>query len=126
MEKIKVLANTEKNRLYIALSGSFDIEDTVPVINRINHEVAKLRPGFGVINDIRFLNHVDIAAAKRIKKGTTILKEHGAKHLVRVVGGSTLSIKIFAKFANLTKRGLKISYVPTPEEAEKILNDLNL
>ena len=124
-EKSTIKADVKKNRLYIKLTGSYTAEDTIPIINRINHEVVKLKPGFGVINDIRELQKVDIKAALRIKKGTKIVKEKGAKHIIRVVGSSKFALRIFAKFANLIDN-LKISYVPTIEKAEELLTKQKL
>ena len=54
-EKTTIRADVAKNRMYIRLTGSYTVDDTIPVINRINCEVVKLKPGFGVINDIREL-----------------------------------------------------------------------
>lgn len=124
-DKSIIKADVKKNRLYLKLSGSYTIEDAIPIINRINHEVVKLKPGFGVISDIIELGSVDIKAAFSIKKGTGIIIDNGAKHLVRVVGNSKMALKLFAKFANLTSR-VKISYVPTMEKAEELLNEENL
>ena len=61
----------------------------------------------------------------RIKKGTKIVKEKGAKHIIRVVGSSKFALRIFAKFANLIDN-LKISYVPTIEKAEELLTKQKL
>lgn len=115
-------ADTSLNRLNMRLSGSFSEEETIPIINRINAEVSKLKPGFDIINDIRDLKKVNIKAALRIKKGTKILEEKGGKRLIRVVGSSKLAIQIFAKFASFKKSSMKVHYVPSIEEAHKILS----
>lgn len=124
-EKTLIKADVKHNRMYLKFTGSYSIEETIPVINMINHEVVKLQPGFGVINDLRELKYVNLKAALRIKKGTTILQHHGARHLVRVVGGSRMAVKIFAKFSNIVSK-MKISYVPTIEKAEEILTEHEL
>ena len=124
-EKTLVKADIKHNRMYLKFSGSYSIEETIPVINMINHEVVKLKPGFGVINDLRELKYVNLKAALRIKKGTTILQQQGARHLIRVVGGSKMAVKVFAKFSNIISK-MKISYVPTIEKAEEILAEHNL
>jgi hypothetical protein len=124
-EKTTIRADVAKNRMYIRLTGSYTVDDTIPVINRINCEVVKLKPGFGVINDIRELKKVDIKAALKIKKGTEIIQEKGEKHIIRVVGNSKFALRIFAKFANLVKN-VQVNYVPTLEKAEELLEEHNL
>jgi anti-anti-sigma regulatory factor len=118
-----IVADKALNRLNIQLSGTFSIEDALPLINRINAEVVKLREGFDVINDVRELKFVDSKAAKEIKKGTAIMQSKGAKIIIRVVGSSKFALVTFAKFSNFNNSNMKIYYAPTLEDAYKILEE---
>ncbi len=118
-----ITADKILNRLNMKLSGTFSIEDTLPIINRINAEIVKLQEGFDVINDVRELKFVDTKTAKEIKKGTTILQDKGAKRLIRVIGSSKLALMTLAKFSNFSNSKMKIYYAPTLEDAYKILEE---
>lgn len=118
-----ITADKILNRLNMKLSGTFSIEDTLPIINRINAEIVKLQEGFDIINDVRELKFVDTKTAKEIKKGTTILQDKGAKRLIRVIGSSKLALMTLAKFSNFSNSKMKIYYAPTLEDAYKILEE---
>jgi hypothetical protein len=118
---IKVSANNLENRLYMTLSGSIDLNDALETIRQIRLEVAKLEPGFDVINDIRFLKIANLQAALKIKQGSKIIENAGAKRVIRVVGSSTFAVKVFAKFSSLIGSKTKVHYVPTMEEAMEIV-----
>jgi hypothetical protein len=122
MTRIEV--NRLKNRFNLTLSGSFDIKDAIDTISEIKRKVIELKPGFDVVNDIRFLKVVNMAAALKIRAGTKILEEHGAKRIIRVVGGSQIAVKVFAKFSSLFGSKVEVHYVPTIEEANKILEGI--
>ena len=119
---VRIITNTVNNRFTLTLSGSFDINDAIETIREIKREVIKMSPGFDVITDIRFLKNVKLPAALKIKNGTKILEDYGAKRVVRIVGGSQLAVKVFAKFSSLFGSKCEVYYVPTLEEAEKILS----
>ena len=116
----KVIVNKKLNRLTMTLSGKFDISDARTIVKILSHRVNDLEPGFEVINDIRFVKIASIPAALMIKKGTAVLEEHGARVIIRVVGGSSFSLKLFAKFSRYTSK-TKIYFVPTLEDAEEKL-----
>ncbi len=119
----RISSNRFKNRLTITLSGTFDVTDALSALIELKHEVTKMQTAFDVITDLRFLKGANIQAALKIKQGTKLLENHGAKRIVRVVGGSQLAVKVFAKFATLFGSTTKVYYVPTIEEAEKILQN---
>lgn len=118
-----VVAEKNKNLLNMRLAGSFILEDTSPIIDKIHTEVVKLKPGFDVINDVRDLNKLDTKTANEIKKGTKILEERGAKRLIRIVGSSKFVVQIFTKFSNFSKSKMKVYYVKTLDEALKIIQE---
>jgi len=117
----KIVINPILNRFTLTLSGSFDLEDALHTIREIEHEVTGMKPGFDVITDLRFLKRLNMQAAMKIKKGTKILEKRGAKRVVRIVGGSQLAVKVFGKFSSLFGSKTEVYYVPTLEDAEKIL-----
>lgn len=102
------------------ISGDVQLAESKRVVAELRNRAKELQPGFDVINDLRYLKISSLSAALQIKNGVKVLAEHGSNRTIRVVGGSKFAIFIFAKYSELTAKG-KVFYVPTVEDAEKIL-----
>jgi hypothetical protein len=119
MQKIK--ADTEKNRLYIILAGTLSLKDAESTRNLILKEIETLKPNFDVVNDISKFIRGDDEAGRVLKEIMAILMSKNVNRVVRVIGTSKTGLMQFANFSPQTD-SYKLSYVPTLEEAEKILD----
>jgi hypothetical protein len=119
MQKIK--ADIEKNRLLITLIGTLSLEEAEKVKKLIFKEAESLQPDFDVINDIsKFIRGAD-EAGQVLKEIMAILISKKVNRIVRVVGTSKTGLLQFANYS-IQADSYKISYVPTLEQAEKILD----
>ena len=121
-----IIAKKAENRLYIVLSGRFDMQDTAGILQDLIARAKELEPGFDVINDIRQVKFANTATSNEIKKGTAALEKAGARAIVRVVGKSKYALLLFAKFAQLSTKSskTKIFHVPSMEAAELKLSSI--
>lgn len=117
---IKFEADTEKNRLYITLSGKVDEKEAEDSMLFVVKEVHKLKPGFDVITDFSGLESADNNTRKALRGAMDYLSLHGVGRVVRIVGGAKAMLLKFADFTRGFK-GYKVMYVPTMEDAEKKL-----
>lgn len=120
MYKIKV--NPHENRLYLFFSGYIDVDESKRVIRDLENRAKELKPGFDIINDLRYLKKTSLPAALNVKHGVKLLRKYGSNRAVRVVGGSKFAIFLFAKYSEFTTKG-KVFYVPTMDKALEILNE---
>jgi len=111
----------KNNCFHIVLSGSFDVNDARSTLKEVQFKVEEIQPEFDVITDIRFLKFADMGATRLIKQGTDVLINHGAKRIIRVVGGSSFALKLFARFSKVQNKNVELYYVGTLEEAQEMV-----
>jgi hypothetical protein len=118
---IKIKKDTGLNRLYITLTGIISFEAAMEAKQQIETEVEGLKPDFDLINDISKFIHGDDETGKILQEIMYFLIRKKVNRVIRVVGTSKTGLIQFAN-NSLTVESYKLSYVPTLEEAEKILN----
>ncbi len=115
-----VIADIQKNRLYVKLVGFFDYNEMKASTDKTIEEVKKLKPGFDVINDVSEFRPAGQDMLKEIERAQSFLKKSGVRHGVRVEGKSRLANMQFSRI------GKTVDYVAeaveTMEEAEKLLD----
>ena len=121
MYKLKI--DTNKNRLSLSLIGTISLEEAKKIRQTIESSLVQLSPGFNVVNDISKMIHADDAAGIVLKEIIILLVQHGVKKVVRIVGPSKTALLQFAN-NSLQLEQYKISYVPSIEEAENLLNEV--
>jgi hypothetical protein len=120
MYHIKV--DETKNRLYISINGTLPMEEAQKAKRKIEFSITQLKPGFDVINDISKLIRADDIAGSVLKEIMILLIQKGVRRVIRVVGTSKIGLIQFAN-NSLQIEQYKLSYVPSLEEAEKLLNE---
>jgi hypothetical protein len=118
---VKVKRDDLKNRLYVNLSGMLSLAEAGKAKDLIEKEVAFLKPGFDLINDISKFIHGDDEAGSTLKEIMILLIQKKVNRVVRIVGTSKMGLIQFANNSFSTD-SYKLYYVPTLEEAEKFLN----
>ena len=121
MYKLKI--DTNKNRLSLSLIGTISLEEAKKIRQTIESSLVQLSPGFNVVNDISKMIHADDASGIVLKEIIILLVQHGVKKVVRIVGPSKTALLQFAN-NSLQLEQYKISYVPSIEEAENLLNEV--
>ena len=111
------------NRLSIILSGSIGKLEGEKCAAEIVGAVNQLKRGFDVITDISHYKTADKKSEEFFKGTLKFMKIRGVRNVVRVVGGSKEAL---VKFAQVTKQveNYHVKYVPTMEEAEKLLDQV--
>ena len=112
----------EKNRLIISLSGVILYPEVLKIKDRIYKAVESLKPGFDTINDLSNFIKGDDDAATILGEVNKHLIEKKVRRIVRIVGPSRTGLMQFAKYSPPDVNQF-IKYVPTMEEAEKILGE---
>lgn len=118
---VKVQKDAEKNRLYVTLTGIISLEAAREAQSLIQAEVEQLKPDFDLVNDISKFIHGDDEAGKILQEIMIFLIKHKVRKIIRVVGTSKTGLIQFANYS-LPIEAYRLSYVPTMEEAEKILS----
>ncbi|MFA7228118.1 MAG: hypothetical protein WC061_03700 [Melioribacteraceae bacterium] len=118
----KIKKDIVRNRLYVTLTGILSLDAAREAKKLIETEVAGLKPNFDLINDISKFIHGDDEAGIILKEIMIILIQNKVNRVIRIVGTSRMGLLQFAN-NSLAVESYKLSYVPTLEEAEKILNE---
>lgn len=118
-------SDVERNRLYIALWGTFEEQEARIAATRINKEIKKLSSGFDVITDISNIQSSDMEATDQLAKVHQLLKNSGVNRIVRVVGKQMDQVVGKIQFDIVSKdSGLEAKIVDTVIEAEAYLDSL--
>lgn len=117
----KVFADIEKNILHIKFVGFISAETMEKIEKEIIKEIPKLAPGFDIINDMSNFTIANTDALKIAQRLLEKLKNIGVRKSIRVIGSSQNAV---VQSAAITKNveGYQVDYVPTMEEAYKLLN----
>lgn len=119
---VKIKADAIKNRLYITIIGTLNLDEAIEAKQNILKSIDLLSPGFNVINDISKFIRGDEQAGIILKELIVLLIQKKVNKVVWVVGTSKVGLIQFAK-NTLPLDQYQISYVPTLEEAETILEN---
>jgi len=103
------------------MSGEIDKADGEKLQRKVLSMLGQLKRGFDVINDISEYKSTHINNENLFKSTIEILKMRGVNNIIRVVGNSKEAL---VQFANISKsiRNYNVKYIPTIEEAEKLLD----
>ena len=115
----QVVADVGKNRLYLTLGGHFSLEERRRIAESITQEVAKLRPGFDLINDISQAHPTDEGGLKELMRVQRFLKSLGLRRVVRVT--KVLLAELQLERAS-RQTGFHSIIVPSLEKAEQLLD----
>lgn len=111
-----------KNRLYIALTGSFTLDEAKKCMQETIAAASKLKKGYDVITDISQLKVSTSEVAKEIEKAQAYFVSSGARQGVRIVENSVITAMQFKRTAgNAMFTSINVSSL---EEAEKLLNSI--
>ena len=80
-----VIADPERNRLYITLSGHLEEPERQAAIKAMLVEAARLTPGFGVVTDISALHASNQEGFRDFLRAKSGLRMKGAGPIIRVV-----------------------------------------
>lgn len=121
MGEWNVEADTEKNRLYIELSGFLDAEESENSTDAVAEAVRELDEGFDVITDISEAQPGDTEAVENIKRGKEAVASHGAAAAVRIASEST-STTGQMQFERAGDEPYAVAMADSVEKAEKLLD----
>ncbi|MBD3392942.1 MAG: hypothetical protein GF418_12625 [Chitinivibrionales bacterium] len=116
----EVTADTDKNRLYVTLSGNISREEAERTVDAVVASVSRLRDGFDVINDLSELRLSHLSAAGTLRNVMDFLKSHHVGRVIRVAGRSRMG---FTQFLRAAERftAYRPEYARSREEAERML-----
>jgi len=109
-----------RNRLYITLTGFFEVAEAKKCADEIIAATKKLHAGYDVINDISHFKPGSPEVAKEIERAQTHVATSGVRRGVRVVGEAAIAGMQFGRTGRQT--GYNSTNVATLEEAEKLLS----
>lgn len=119
MGEWNVEADTEKNRLYIELSGYLGAEESNQSSNAVVEGVEELEEGFDVITDISEAQPGDAETVENIKRGKEAVAEAGASAAVRIQPSSTTGQMQFERAGD---EPYAVAMADSVEKAEKLLD----
>ncbi len=121
MEKLQVVIDIKKNRLYFTVAGKVSKKGMEKLYTDVRFCVADLKPGFDVISDLSKCNLADLSAIPTFRKIMNCLITHEVGDVVRVMHKNQF---VFRQMINLATRlqGYKPIIVATLKEAEERLN----
>jgi len=119
----QVTSDILKNRLYIQLSEFMPDESVAEAADKVIDQAKKLKPGFGVINDISTFKPGTPKAAEEIKRAQLFLKNNGVGHVVRIVGKSVIAAMQLNHMGK--EAGYEADVVSSREEAEAYLDKVS-
>lgn len=109
-----------KNRLYLTLEGLMELDEVRVAAAEVLDNARKLRPGFGVVNDIATFRPADEEAARIIQETQVAVAKMGMGPVVRVASGvAGLQFRRTGRAA-----GYKARMADSVEEAEAMLDEL--
>lgn len=114
--------DTKRNILYVTLSGVISYVEITEIKEKILPEIDELQPGFKVVNNISKYIEGDERGGEILQEIISYMVAKGLSKIVRVVGTSKKGLMQFAKFTQEVE-GVSFHYVPTLEEAEKLLSE---
>ncbi|MGB3212739.1 MAG: hypothetical protein WBB19_18700 [Desulforhopalus sp.] len=118
-----VSANINKNRLYVTLRGIIPKKEAERLYTDIRFCASDLKAGFAVITDLTQCRIGHLSAIDISRKIMQFLLEKQVGEIVRIVGQAKVIYLQMLKLSD-KKMGYEPKYVSTPEEAERLLDEL--
>jgi hypothetical protein len=81
----QVIANPEKNRLYVTLGGHLDAPERQEAAKAFMAAVKQLEPGFDIVHDMTELRPTDPDGLKDLMRIQTAAKLKGVRSVIRIV-----------------------------------------
>ena len=81
---LNIETNSQRNTLYITLSGHFNIEETKAAGKEVLAAASKMKPGFNLITDIRKCHPSDSASLGELQRILEALSKKGLRLAVRI------------------------------------------
>jgi hypothetical protein len=119
MGEWNVEADTDKNRLYIELSGYIEGEEAERSTDAVVEAAAQMDEGFDVITDISTVQPGDTEAVENIKRGKEAVAENGAEAAVRIQPESTTGQMQFERAGD---EPYAVAMAESVEQAEQLLD----
>jgi len=116
-----LIIDKARNLLTIRLKRNFGKEDAIELYAEIKDIVNELKPGFTLVNDIRYLEEMDTATTYYIKKTQDLLNEKGVALIVRIIPDPSKDIGFNIMSLIHYRKDVKIITCETLEEAKKHL-----
>jgi len=111
-----------RNVMYISQFGRPSAEDLLKLKREYLSEIAKLQPGFTIVNDQREMEPYDDEAMEVATELVKITNQHRASRVIRIVPADVLStFRLSSTLVAGESRYASIR-VATPEEAEEALD----
>lgn len=108
------------NRLYIDLSGEFNVDEAKQSTARLREVLPALEPGFEVITDIREIVPNDDEVLVYLAEGKELIDEHDPAAAVRVEADSAVAEMQFDR-AGDEAEGYPVAKAESVEMAEELL-----
>ena len=115
-------ADPARNRLYGKLEGFFTAEDMKKCADDTIEKSKQLRLGYCTVTDVTRCKPMPPEATKEIERVQTHFRNSGARQVVRIVGGNTLSGMQFRRTG--TSAEYNSVNMASMEEAEKFQDSL--
>lgn len=118
--KIDIRADVSRNRLYLVLGGFFQDDEVKQASDKCIAEATRLKPGFGVVNDISEFKPATPQGAEEIKRSQVFVKQHGVGRVIRVVGQASLTQSQFDRQSK--DAGYQAEVAATVADADRMLD----
>jgi hypothetical protein len=112
--------DTQKNRLYLTLSGLMNDDETKKAADACIEAMKKLRPGFKVVNDISQFRPLTKEGVGHVKRVGELAVKLGMTATVRVMGISPTALHQFQRVSK--EAGYTAYTAQSLEEAEAMLD----
>lgn len=121
MSDWSVETDEAKNRLYLNLSGSMDIEEGRQANEATKAGIERLEPGFDVITDIRNFEPGSPEAVELLEEGKAAIAEGGCSAAVRVMPESATASMHFERVGE-DEESYPVAEADSVEQAEELLD----
>lgn len=119
-----IRTDIERNLMFIDQKGRPTASGFLDLKRAFLTEVAKLRPGFSIVNDQREMEAYDDQAMEVARELVKITNQHAAARVIRIVPVDFLSTVRLSSTLVEAKSQYASIRVTTPEEAEAALDEL--
>lgn len=119
MGEWNVEADTDKNRLYIELSGYIEGEEAERSTDAVVEAAEQMDEGFDVVTDISTVQPGDTEAVENIERGKEAVAENGAAAAVRIQPESTTGQMQFERAGD---EPYAVAMAESVEQAEQLLD----
>lgn len=119
-ENYELELDRERNRLFLTLEGTMDLETTREYAEDVLSAADQLQPGFDVVNDISGFQPVAQEATDAIEHGKEGLAERGVSAVVRIPGDSIVGKMQFDRVGD---EDYHVATAENCEQAERFLDE---